>query len=122
MDSKIKKSFVNKRRKSRTRYKLKTTGDRIRLIFFRSNRYLSAQVIDDVAGNTLAYATTIESEFPKKGRNAKNKDAASELGKVIAKRAVEKGVKQVMLDRSGLLYHGRIAAFADSAREGGLEF
>ena len=122
MDSKNRKSIVNDRRKSRTRYKLKSTGSRIRLVFNRSNRYLSAQVIDDVAGITLAYATTIESDFPKKGMNAKNKDAATALGKVIAKRAIEKGVKQVMLDRSGLLYHGRIAAFADSAREGGLEF
>jgi len=122
MDSKLKKSIVNDRRKSRTRFKLKSSGTRIRLVFNRSNRYLSAQVIDDVAGKTLAYATTFESDFPKKGKNAKNKDAATELGKIIAKRAIEKGVKQVMLDRSGLLYHGRIAAFADSAREGGLEF
>lgn len=97
-------------------------NERPRLVFNKTNKYLIAQVVDDKQGVTLAYATSYEKSFPETGGSRKNKKAAEEMGKIIAQRAIEKGVKQVMLDRSGMLYHGKIAAFADAAREVGLEF
>jgi large subunit ribosomal protein L18 len=122
MINKTKKKLIEKRRVERVRYKLKHNGERPRLVFNRTNRYLIAQVIDDSTNTTLAYAITSEKTFPIQGESRKNKLSATELGKIIALRATEKGVKQVMLDRSGMVYHGKIAAFADAARENGLEF
>lgn len=113
---------TNDRRKTRVRYKLRANGSRPRLVINKTNRYLIAQVIDDGKGTTLAYAATSEKDFPIKSYSRKNKAAATELGKIIAQRASQKGVKEVMLDRSGFIYHGNVAAFADSAREGGLVF
>jgi large subunit ribosomal protein L18 len=113
---------TNERRTSRVRYKLKAVGNRHRLVFNKTNRYLIAQVIDEVNGKTLAYAASSEKDFPIKSFSRKNKASAIELGKIIAERAKSKGIKEVMLDRSGYIYHGKIAAFADSAREGGLVF
>ncbi|MDX1960321.1 MAG: 50S ribosomal protein L18 [Leptospiraceae bacterium] len=113
---------TNDRRKSRVRYKLRANGVRPRLVINKTNRFMIAQVIDDSKGVTLAYAATSEKEFPIKSFSRKNKASASELGKIIAERAKQKGVIEVMLDRSGYIYHGNIAAFADSAREGGLVF
>lgn len=107
------------RRITRVRHAIVPKVPRPRLVFNRSNRYLSVQIVDDVTGRTLASAATNEKDFGDKG---KNKEAAAKLGTLIAKRAGEKGVKQVVLDRRGQLYHGKIAAFADAAREGGLEF
>jgi large subunit ribosomal protein L18 len=112
----------NDRRRKRIRYKLRMTGSRLRLVFNKTNRYLIAQVIDDSKGETLVYAHSSEKDFPVQTFSRKNKACATELGKRIAERAKTKGVKEVMLDRSGMIYHGTIAAFADSAREGGLEF
>jgi len=113
---------TTQRRIDRIRYKLKTTGSSPRLVFNKTNRYLIAQIIDDTNGSTLAYASTNEKSFPINGYSRKNKKSAVELGKIIAERAKTKGVSSVMLDRSGAIYHGNIAAFADSAREGGLKF
>ena len=110
------------RRTSRIRYKLRHNGERPRLVFNKTNHYLIAQVIDDIKGVTLAYAVSSEKDFPIKTENRKNKKSAEELGKIIAKRAKDKGVSKVMLDRSGMIYHGKISAFADSARKEGLEF
>jgi large subunit ribosomal protein L18 len=110
------------RRKERIRYKLKITGSSPRLVLNKTNRYLIAQVIDDKSGTTLAFATSSEKNFPITGYSRKNKKSAAELGKIIAERAKNKGVSSVMLDRSGAIYHGNIATFADSAREGGLKF
>jgi large subunit ribosomal protein L18 len=122
MINKTKKNINQKRRASRSRFKLLKSGNRPRLVFTKSNRYLTAQVIDDVQGKTLAYATTMEKEFPAHENSKKSKSAATILGKIIAERAKKTGVEKVMLDRSGMIYHGAIAAFAESAREGGLEF
>jgi len=122
MIEKFKVKEKNERRKRRVRYKLISNGSRPRLVFNKTNRYLIAQVIDDRKGVTLAYAHTSEKDFPIQSFSRKNKECAIELGKRIAQRAKTKGVTKVMLDRSGMIYHGRIAAFADSAREGGLEF
>ncbi|HEX3943251.1 MAG TPA: 50S ribosomal protein L18 [Rhizomicrobium sp.] len=108
------------RRKSRTRYRIAQTAERPRLSIFRSGKHMYAQVIDDHAGATLAAASSNESE----GKAAKtwNMDAAKSVGQKIAERAVAKGVKQVVFDRGGYIYHGRVKALADAAREGGLEF
>ena len=109
-----------KKRQSRTRHKLGTRAyGRPRLSIFRSGKHIYAQVIDDKTAATLASASTNEKE----GRAAKtwNIDAASGVGKKIAERALAKGVKQVVFDRGGYIYHGRVKALADAAREGGLE-
>ncbi|ABZ94401.1 50S ribosomal protein L18 [Leptospira biflexa] len=122
MINKTAKNTKRLRRAERVRYKLRQTSERPRLVFNKTNRYLTAQIIDDAKGVTLVYATTLEKDFPKHENSKKSKSAATELGKVVADKAKKAGVSQVVLDRSGMVYHGRIAAFADSAREGGLEF
>ena len=86
---------------------------------FRSGRHIYAQVIDDVEGVTVAAASSLEDGFSAKGGNV---DGASEVGKLLAQRAIEKGVKDVVFDRGGYIYHGRVKALADGAREGGLNF
>jgi large subunit ribosomal protein L18 len=109
------------RRKKRTRYKITQTAfGRPRLSIFRSGRHIYAQIIDDRAAQTLVVASTNEKE----GKPAKtwNVEAAVVVGKKIAERALAKGVKQVVFDRGGYIYHGRVKALADAAREGGLEF
>ncbi len=109
------------RRKRRTRYRLvKNANGRPRLSVFRSGRHIYAQVIDDLAGETVAAASTNEKDS--KVAKSWNIDAAKAVGKVIAERAIAKGVKQVVFDRGGYIYHGRVKALADAAREGGLEF
>jgi large subunit ribosomal protein L18 len=109
------------RRKTRTRYKIRTNAlGRPRLSVFRSGRHIYAQIIDDRAGQTVAAASTNEKEG--KAPKTWNLEAAVTVGKKIAERAIAKGVKQVVFDRGGYIYHGRIKALADAAREGGLEF
>src|SRR5436190_20194001 len=110
-----------KRRQSRTRFRIATNaGGRPRLSVFRSGKHIYAQVIDDAQAVTVAAASSNEKE----GKSAKsyNVDAAKAVGTKIAERAIAKGVKQVVFDRGGYIYHGRIKALADAAREGGLEF
>ena len=89
---------------------------------FRSNNHMYAQIIDDTVGNTLASASTLEKEIKSELKQTNDVDAAAYLGTVIAKRAIEKGIKQVVFDRGGFIYHGKVAALADAAREAGLEF
>ena len=109
------------RRKKRTRFRVVTNAaGRPRLSVFRSGRHIYAQIIDDRAQSTLAAASTNEKEG--KAPKTWNIDAASTVGKKIAERAIAKGIKQVVFDRGGYIYHGRIKALADAAREGGLEF
>ena len=106
------------RRAQRVRTRLKqVSSGRPRLSVFRSNKNIYAQVIDDAQGVTLASASTLEAE----GKGA-DKDAAARVGQLIASRAIEKGVKDVVFDRGGYIYHGRIKALADAAREAGLNF
>ena len=109
-----------KKRQSRTRHRLTTHGTRPRLSIFRSGKHIYAQVIDDAQAITVASASTNE----KDGKETKswNVDAASSVGKKIAERAKAAGVTQVMFDRGGYIYHGRIKALADAARASGLEF
>ncbi|MDX2235512.1 MAG: 50S ribosomal protein L18 [Hyphomonadaceae bacterium] len=113
----------NQRRALRQRTKLrKTSGGRLRLTVFRSGKNISAQIIDDLQGRTLCAASTLEEAFRKAGKKGADKAAAAEIGKLIATRATEKGVRQVVFDRGAYIYHGRVKALADAAREGGLEF
>ena len=114
-------SKLFERRKKRTRYKIaQTAGGRPRLSIFRSGRHIYAQIIDDRAAETLVVASTNEKE----GKPAKtyNVEAAVAVGKKIAERALAKGLKEVVFDRGGYIYHGRVKALAEAAREGGLEF
>jgi len=108
------------RRRSRSRYRIAQTAERPRLSVFRSGKHIYAQVIDDRAGQTVAAASSNEKEG--KAPKTWNLESAKAVGKKIAERALAKGVKQVVFDRGGYIYHGRIKALADAAREGGLEF
>jgi large subunit ribosomal protein L18 len=118
-----KKLSATDRRKARVRRALKGTANgRPRLSVFRSSKQIYAQVIDDDAGRTLAAASSLEKDTRGKLKTGANVEAAAEVGRMIAQRAVEAGVKQVVFDRGSYLYHGRVKALADAAREGGLEF
>ena len=110
------------RRKRRVRKKVSGTTERPRLSVFRSNKNIYAQLIDDLSGETLASASTIDSELRDKVASVKKTEAAREVGKLLASRAQSKGFNKVVFDRNGNLYHGRVAAVAEGAREGGLEF
>lgn len=107
------------KRHKRVRSKVSGTPERPRLNVFRSEKNIYAQVIDDVAGNTLVAASSLDKEIT---GNGGNKEAARAVGKLIAERAKAKGIKTVVFDRGGYLYHGRVAELAEGAREGGLEF
>lgn len=109
--------------KARVRRKVEGTAERPRLSIFRSNRHLHLQVIDDAEGRTLASVSTLEKSFHDLGfESGGNVEAAKAAGKLLAERAAEAGVKQVVFDRNGYDYHGRVRAVADAAREGGLKF
>lgn len=106
-------------RHRRVRGKISGTAARPRLSVFRSAKHIYAQIIDDVNGVTLVAASSMDKEFEGLGSN---KEAAKKVGEAVAKKALEKGVEEVVFDRSGYIYHGRIQALADGAREGGLKF
>jgi len=110
----------NTRRKKRTRFKLKKVSNRRRLTVFKSNNNLYAQVINDELGTTLASVSSLEKSF--KNKNEDKKNLAEKLGKEIAKRSIENGIKEVAFDKGKYKYHGIIKIFADSARAGGLKF
>jgi large subunit ribosomal protein L18 len=114
------KQLGRARRHRRVRKRVTGTAERPRLAVFRSNKHISAQVIDDVGGRTLASATTVESSIKTSGGG--NKGAATTVGTLVAERAKAAGVSQVVFDRGGFRYHGRVAALAEAAREAGLEF
>ncbi len=119
MIGKINKDAVRRRIHTRIRKKVKGDSVRPRLAVFRSLKHIYAQIIDDRSGKTLASASSNEKSGSPNGGNLAG---AKEIGKLVAERAVEKGVKKVVFDRGGFLYHGRIKALADAAREAGLEF
>lgn len=121
----IKKTDRNKLRKKkhmRIRNKISGTPERPRLNVYKSNKNIYAQVIDDSVGNTLVSATSLDPAIKGDVDHGGNVDAAVKVGKLIAQRAVEKGIKKVVFDRGGYIYHGRIKALADAARSEGLEF
>nr|CAA79793.1 ribosomal protein L18 [Thermotoga maritima] len=110
------------RRHRRVRKKVFGTPERPRLCVFRSNKHIYAQIIDDTIGHTLVSASTLVPELREKLQKTWNVEAAKEVGLLIGKRALEKGIKKVVFDRGGYKYHGRVKALADGAREAGLEF
>ena len=122
MVSKESRQKVRVKKHRRMRNHLSGTTQRPRLAVFRSNNHMYAQIIDDTVGNTLVAASTVEKEVKAQLEKTNNVDAAAYLGTVIAKRAIEKGIDTVVFDRGGFLYHGKIAALADAAREAGLKF
>ncbi|MBY0303558.1 MAG: 50S ribosomal protein L18 [Sphingomonas sp. 28-62-20] len=111
--------FEKRRRRNRTALRARGSG-RPRLSIHRSGKHIYAQVIDDAAGKTIVAASTLEKDV--RGTNGSNIEAATSVGKRVAEAAVQAGVKQVVFDRGGFLYHGRVKALADAAREAGLEF
>ena len=111
---------VNKHRKLRNRFS--GTAERPRLAVFRSNNQMYAQIIDDTVGNTLVSASTLQKDVKAELEKTNNVEAAAYLGTVIAKKAIEKGITSVVFDRGGFIYHGKIKALADAAREAGLNF
>ncbi|SDB73898.1 50S ribosomal protein L18 [Belnapia rosea] len=117
------KLALQTRRRSRLRYQLKLkSGGRPRLSVFRSGKHIYAQVIDDAQGRTLAAASSIEKPMREALKTGADKDAATQVGKLVAERALAAGVDKVVFDRGPYLYHGRVKALADAAREGGLSF
>jgi large subunit ribosomal protein L18 len=114
------KQQARDRRHARVRKKVIGTSDRPRLAVFRSNRHITAQVIDDSAGRTIAAASTVEKDLRRTGGTG-NARAAAAVGDLVGKRALAAGVSRVVFDRGGFLYHGRVAAVAHAAREAGLE-
>ena len=118
----VNKADTNKarlNRHKRVRGKISGTAECPRLNVFRSSKNIYAQIIDDVAGTTLAAVSTLDKEFT---GNGGNKDAARKVGEMIAKRALDKGISEVVFDRGGYIYHGRVKELAEGAREGGLNF
>ena len=113
---------TTKRRAERNRRRLKALSNgRPRLSVHRSDKNISAQIIDDAEGKTLVFASSLEGEKGKKAKGS-DKDAAARIGKLLAERALEKGVTEVVFDRGGYIYHGRVKALAEAAREAGLKF
>ena len=119
--SNVNKLFARRQERVRTGLRQKS-GGRPRLSVFRSGMHIYAQVIDDAAGKTIAAASTIDKSLKGSLKTTANIEAAKAVGKLIAQRAVEKGIKEVAFDRGGYKYHGRVKALADAAREGGLQF
>ena len=122
MAKRISRGHIRKRIHARVRKKIRGSGERPRLAVFRSASHIYAQVIDDDQGRTLASASTVDKEIREQNRNGGNLTAAKVVGRRIAERASRLGIKRVVYDRGGYLFHGRVKALADAAREGGLEF
>ena len=122
MVKKESKSKIRVKKHKRIRNRFSGTAQRPRLAVFRSNNHMYAQIIDDTVGNTLVAASTVEKEVKAELEKTNNVDAAAYVGTVIAKRALEKGITTVVYDRGGYIYHGKVAALAEAAREAGLIF
>jgi large subunit ribosomal protein L18 len=122
MVSKESRSKVRAKKHMRIRNRFSGSAERPRLAVFRSNNHVYAQVIDDVNGTTLVSASTLEKDIKAELKNTDDIEAAMKVGDVVAKRALEKGIKAVVFDRGGYIYHGKVKALADAAREAGLEF
>ncbi len=122
MINKPNKNDIRLRKHIRVRKKIEGTAERPRLDVYRSLNHIYAQIIDDTAGNTLVAASTLDGALKGKLKFAGNKAAAKEVGKLVAQKAIDKGIKKVIFDRGGYIYHGRIKELAEAAREAGLEF
>ena len=122
MVSKQSRSEIRRKKHYRLRNRFAGTAERPRLAVFRSNNHMYTQIIDDSVGHTLVSASTLEKEIKAELENTDTVDAAAYIGTVVAKRAIEKGIKEVVFDRGGFIYQGKIQALADAAREAGLVF
>ena len=122
MVSKQSRSEIRRKKHYRLRNRFAGTAERPRLAVFRSNNHMYAQIIDDSVGHTLVSDSTLEKEIKAELENTDTVDAAAYIGTVVAKRAIEKGIKEVVFDRGGFIYQGKIQALADAAREAGLVF
>ena len=122
MINKPSRAAVRMKRHYRIRNKINGTAQKPRLAVFRSNKHMYAQIIDDVCGNTLVAASTMESEIASTVEFTSTVAAAEAVGTAIAKKAIEKGITEVVFDRGGFVYHGKIKALAEAAREAGLKF
>lgn len=122
MIKKPSKNIVRIRKHTRVRKKINGTSERPRLNVYRSLNNIYAQIIDDTTGCTIVSASTLDPALKGKLKNGGNKEAAGEVGKLVANKALDKGVKKVVFDRSGYIYHGRIQELAEAARKAGLEF
>lgn len=122
MVSKKSRSEVRLKKHKRMRNRFSGTAERPRLSVFRSNNHMYAQIIDDTVGNTLVAASTLEKDVKSELKKTNDVEAAAYLGTVIARKALDKGIKEVVFDRGGFIYQGKIKALADAAREAGLEF
>ena len=122
MVSKRSRSEVRVKKHRRLRNHLSGTAERPRLAVFRSNQHIYAQIIDDTVGNTLVSASTLQKDVKAELEKTSNVEAAAYVGTVIAKKALEKGITTVVFDRGGYIFHGKVKALADAAREAGLEF
>jgi large subunit ribosomal protein L18 len=122
MINKQSKNVSREKRHLRVRKKISGTAERPRLNVYRSEMNIYAQVIDDLAGTTLVSASTIDKEIKEKLSVGSNKEAAKAVGELIAKRAIDKGIKTVVFDRGGYIYHGRVKELAEAARSAGLDF
>ena len=122
MVNKQSRSEIRVKKHNRMRNRFAGTAERPRLAVFRSNNHMYAQIIDDTVGNTLVSASTLQKDVKANLEKTNNVDAAAYLGKVIAEKALEKGIKDVVFDRGGFFYQGKVQALADAAREAGLNF
>ena len=122
MVSKESRQEIRVKKHMKIRNRFSGTAERPRLAVFRSNNHMYAQIIDDTVGNTLVAASTLEKDVKAELKKTNDVEAAAYLGTVIAKKALDKGIKTVVFDRGGFIYQGKIAALADAAREAGLEF
>ena len=122
MVSKESRTKIREKKHRRQRNRFSGTAERPRLAVFRSNNHMYAQIIDDTVGNTLVSACTLQKDVKAELEKTNNVDAAAYVGKLIAERAIEKGIKEVVYDRGGFIYQGKVKALADAAREAGLEF
>ena len=122
MVSKKSRTAVRENKHRRLRNRLAGTAERPRLAVFRSNNHMYAQIIDDTVGNTLVSASTVQKDVKDQLEKTNDVAAAAYLGKVIAQKALDAGIKEVVFDRGGFIYQGKIQALADAAREAGLEF
>ena len=122
MVSKESRQEIRVKKHLKIRNRFSGTAERPRLAVFRSNNHMYTQIIDDTVGKTLVAASTVEKDVKAELKKTNDVEAAAYLGKVIAERALAKGIKTVVFDRGGFLFHGRVAALADAAREAGLQF
>lgn len=122
MINKVSRKDVRTKKHSRIRNRFLGTAERPRLAVYRSNNHMYAQIIDDTVGHTLVSASTLQKDVKAELDKTNDVDAAAKLGEIIAKRALDKGIKTVVFDRGGFIYKGKVKALAEAAREAGLEF